>query len=90
MMINLTLLLVAGDQILVEVPHGLPLLVVQQHVGPGLLHPQHGLLRTPLRMLRHQVTANQGRAPDNLKISIKYQQSLNNCKEFRGDFEHKV
>ena len=80
-MIILTLLFVAGDQILVEVPHGLPLLVMQQHVGSGLLHPQHGLLRTPLRMLRHQVTTHQGRAPNDPKISIKYKQSLNNCKE---------
>ena len=69
----MTTLFIAGDQILVEVPHGLPLLVVEQHMGPSVLHPLHGLLRTPLRMLRHQVTTNQGCAPVIQKISIEHQ-----------------
>ena len=68
-----TTLLIAGDQILVKVPHGLPLLVVEQHVGPSVLHSLHSLLRTPLRMLRHQVTTNQGGAPVIRKISIEHQ-----------------
>ena len=72
----MTELFVAGDQIPVEVPHGLPLLVVEQHVGPRVLHPLHGLLGAPLRMLRHQVTANQSRAPVFRKISIDHHRYL--------------
>ena len=52
-------------ELLVEVPHGLPLLVVQQHVGPHLLHPRDRGLGRPLVLpvLRHQPAAHQRGAP---------------------------
>lgn len=54
------------EHVVVIIPHGLPLLVVKQHVRPHFLHPLDGHLRCPIFSLvsGHQVTANQSCTPN--------------------------
>ncbi len=53
----------------VELPERLPLLGVQEYVGPALLHERHGPLRRP-SVLRHEVAPHQGGAAGATSLAV--------------------
>ena len=73
-----------------EVPHGLPLFIVKQHVRPDLLHDLDGQLwggGLPLASLSVQeVTANQGgtTSPPGLAVNV-HTASLRSAADLRDE-----